>query len=307
MDELVERVEALMENARSPATRSGYARDFSHYELFCHTHALPALPPSPQVIALYLAELSTRMRPATIARRMAAIADQSKRAGFGAEALRSFIVRETWKGIRRTLGVAPAVKSPLTASAIREMVRACPDTLIGRRDRVLALVGYAGGFRRSELADIRLSHLTFEPDSVDIYLPRSKTDQQGEGRTVTLPRGSLEETCPVTAIRNWLDSSGLREGLLLRSVNRHGRVGSGLNPDSIARILKRVAARANLVIDISDVAGHSLRAGLVTEASRQGMSPLAVMEVTGHRTVSIMKRYFRGQLVGGPSAAGAGL
>lgn len=180
---LVERARTLMENARSAATRSGYARDVSDYEFFCRAHGLIALPPSAPVIALYLAELSTRMRPATIARRMAAIADRSKRAGYGTEALRSFAVQEVWKGIRRTLGIAPVVKAPLTASAIREVARACPDTLIGRRDRVLALVGYAGGFRRSELAAIKLSHLTFEPDSVgipdsvNIYVPRSKTDQ----------------------------------------------------------------------------------------------------------------------------------
>ena len=310
---LVELARTLMENARSAATRSGYARDVSDYEFFCRAHGLIALPPSAPVIALYLAELSTRMRPATIARRMAAIADRSKRAGYGTEALRSFAVQEVWKGIRRTLGVAPEVKSPLTASAIREVARACPDTLIGRRDRVLAVVGYAGGFRRSELAAIELSHLKFEPDSVsipdsvNIYIPRSKTDQVSEGRTVRLPRTLAEATCPVTAIRNWVSSSGLREGFLLRSIDRHGRVGSGLNPDSIARILKRATARANLAIDVSKISSHSLRSGLVTEASQQGMSPLAVMEVTGHRTVAIVKRYFRGQLAGGPSAAGAGL
>lgn len=304
---LIERARTLMESARSSATRSGYARDVADYEAFCTAHGLAPLPPSPPVIALYLAELSTRMRPATIARRMAAIADRSKRAGYGTETLRSFAVQETWKGIRRTLGVAAAVKAPLTASAIREMVRACPDTLIGKRDRVLALVGYGGGFRRSELVAIRLEHLTFEPDSVNIYVPRSKTDQESEGRTVRLPRTLAEATCPVTAIRNWVSSSGLRDGFLLRSVDRHGRLGSGLNPDSVARILKRASARANLAIDISEIAGHSLRSGLVTEASRQGMSPLAVMEVTGHRTVAMMKRYFRGQLAGGPSAAAAGL
>jgi len=73
-------------------------------------------------------------------------------------------------------------------------------------------------------------------------------------------------------------------------------VGGGLNPDSIARILKRAAARANLAIDVSEISSHSLRSGLVTEASRQGVSPLAVMEITGHRTVAMVKRYFRGQL-----------
>lgn len=310
---LIERARTLMENARSSATRSGYARDVADFEAFCTAHGLASLPPSPPVIALYLAQLSTRMRPATIARRMAAIADRSKCVGYGTEALRSFAVQETWKGIRRTLGVAPVVKSPLTAPAIREVARACPDTLLGSRDRVLLLVGYAGGFRRSELAAIELRHLTFAldsvtiPDSVNIHIPRSKTDQESEGRTVRLPRIASEATCPVTAIRNWVSSSGLREGFLLRSVDRHGRVGGGLNPDSIARILKRAAARANLAIDVSEISSHSLRSGLVTEASQQGMSPLAVMEVTGHRTMAVVKRYFRGQLAGGPSAAGAGL
>lgn len=307
LDALFERAQELMCNAQSAATRSGYKRDIADYELFCRTHGLPAMPPSAPVIALYLAELSTRLRPATIARRMAAISDQSKRAGFSTDALRSFAVREIWKGIRRTLGVAAAVKSPLIASAIREIVRACPDTLLGRRDRLLVLCGYAGGFRRSELAGVELEHLTFTPDAVSIFVPRSKTDQECEGRTVTLPRASSEVTCPLTAIRTWLCASGVRDGCLLRSVDRHGRVGDGLNPDSIPRILKRAAARAGLAIDISDIAGHSLRSGLVTQASLDGMSPLAVMEVTGHRTMAVMKRYFRGQLAGSRSAAAAGL
>jgi integrase len=267
------------------------------------------MPPSAPVIALYLAELSTRLRPATIARRMAAISDQSKRAGFGTEGLRSFAVKEIWKGIRRTLGVAAAVKTPLIASAIREIVRACPDTLLGKRDRLLFLCGYGGGFRRSELAAIEVQHLTVTPDShsVSIFLPGAKNDQESEGRTITLPLGAMAETCPVAAIKEWIRASGVRDGCLLRSVDRHGRMGGGLNPDSIPRILKRAAARANLAIDISDIAGHSLRSGLVTQASLDGISPLAVMEVTGHRTMAVVNRYFRGQLAGGPSAAGAGL
>jgi integrase len=303
---LVERLRNLIDNARSQATRSGYARDYSDYESFCLTHGWPAMPPSPPVIALYIAQLSTRLRTATIARRLAAIADRSKREGFGTHALRSLLVQETWKGTRRTLGIAPSVKAPLTASAIRAMVCACPDTLAGRRDRVLILVGYAGAFRRSELIAIRLDHLKFSSDAVTIFIPRSKTDQEGEGRTVMLPR-NVSKNCPVAAIESWLAATRLDDGCLLRSVDRHGRVGGGLHPDSVARILKRAAARANLAVDVSEVASHSLRSGLVTEASQQGISPFAVMEVTGHRTVAVVRRYFRGQLAGGRSAAGAGL
>lgn len=307
LDGLVERARALMENARSAVTRSGYARDFAAYQLFCRAHGLPAMPLSGPVVALYLADCSTRLRTATIARRIAAIADAARRSGSSTEALRSFVVRETWKGIRRTLGIAPVVKSPLLAAAVRDLVRACPETMLGMRDRVLVLVGFAGGFRRSELTAIGLDQLTFASDAVTISVPRSKADQEGEGRTVTLRRASSKETCPVAAIEAWVRGAGIKDGLLLRSVDRQGRVGGGINPDSIARILKRAAARAHLAIDLSAIAGHSLRAGLVTQASLDGISPLAVMEVTGHRTMAVVKRYFRAQLAGGPSAAGAGL
>jgi integrase len=217
IDLLAERAATLMENARSMATRSGYARDVLDYKSFCLAHGLSAMPPSAPVIALYLAELSTRLRPATIAIRTAAIADASKRAGFGTEALRNFAVQETWKGIRRTLGVAPEVKSSLTASAIREIVRACPDTLLGKRDRLLALVGYSGGFRRSELAGIRFEHLTFTPDGVSIFIPRSKTDQESEGRTITLPRCSSTETCPVSDLGRRVPIQDMQVVLATRS------------------------------------------------------------------------------------------
>jgi integrase len=309
LDPLIQRALTLMENARSGATRSGYDRDFASYEAFCRTSGLAPMPPTAPVIALYLAELSTRLRPATIARRMAAIADRSKRAGYGTEALKSFVVQEIWKGIRRTLGVAPAVKSPLIASAIRDIARACPDSLLGKRDRVLVLVGFAGGFRRSELAGIELRHLSIAADSrsVAVFLPRSKNDQEAKGRTLTLPRGSSKETCPVAAIEAWIRAAHIKDGYLLRSVDRYGRLGERINPDSMPRILKRAAARAKLAMDASEIAGHSLRSGLVTQASLDGLSPLAVMEVTGHRTMAVVNRYFRAQLAGGRSAAGAGL
>ena len=75
-------------------------------------------------------------------------------------------MQETWKGIRQTRDMVLAVKSPLTVAAIRDVDRACPNTLIGRCDRLLALVGFTGRFRRSEVASIELDDLTFAPNVV---------------------------------------------------------------------------------------------------------------------------------------------
>lgn len=142
LDSLVERVQALMKNSKGTLTRSGYRRDFEAYQHFCSSHGLVAVPASESTICLYLAFCSNHLRVATISRRLAAIADGLRSMGEDASPLRGFFVQQTWKGIRRTLGVAPQGRAPLLASAIREIVMACPDTHLGRRDRSLILPGF---------------------------------------------------------------------------------------------------------------------------------------------------------------------
>ena len=84
-------------------------------------------------------------------------------------------VSETLKGIRRTLGTAQKVKAPLLTADIRRMVDALPDTLAGCRDRALLLLGFAGGFRRSELAALDVEDVKMTEDGLVVKLRRSKT------------------------------------------------------------------------------------------------------------------------------------
>ena len=63
-----------------------------------------------------------------------------------------FVVSETLKGIRRAIGTAQHGKKPLLAADIRRIIAHCPKNLTGTRDRALILIGFAGAFRRSELA-----------------------------------------------------------------------------------------------------------------------------------------------------------
>ena len=78
------------------------------------------------------------------------------------------------------------------------------DTLTGQRDRALLLLGFAGALRRSERAAVRREHLTFTAEGMKLPIPRTKTDQEGRGAEIGIPRGMKPETCPVRAREVWL-------------------------------------------------------------------------------------------------------
>jgi integrase len=309
LNELIAKARSFIQAAKAPATRDAYASDFRDFTRWCDAHHLPYLPSNPPTVALYISDAAGRLAPATISRRLVSINLAHRSAGFSESpsSTRIPLVGSTLKGIRRTLGVAQKVKAPLLANGVHALVAACPDKLLGLRDRALILIGYCGGLRRSELAAIDVADLDDRDAGIAINLRRSKTDQEGAGRSVFIPFGSNEATCPVRALRAWLAGAGITNGPVFRGVDRHGRVfACGLNPDSIARILKRAAARAGL--PTADIAGHSLRAGLVTQASSSGVNPFAIMEITGHKSVVMLGRYVRmGFVPRGLSAAALGL
>ena len=197
--------------------------------------------------------------------------------------------------------------APLLAGEIRRIVACCPETLSGLRDRALILVGYAGAFRRSELAAIDCAHLSFTKDGLVIDLCRSKTDQEATGRKVGIPFGKDEATCPVRALRCWLAKSGITTGAVFRGVNRHGRPSRrGLHKDCVGWILKRAARRAGLKPE--PVGGHSLRAGHVTQAAMNGVSERDIMRQTGHKSAEMLARYIRiGTMFTRNTAAGLGI
>ena len=96
--------------------------------------------------------------------------------------------------------------------------------LLDLRDRSLLLLGFAGAFRRSELVSLDHGDLEFSRAGVVVRLRRSKTDQEGEGRRIGVPRGQHAETCPVIAIHPYLKSAGIGSGPLFRPVSRHGQL-----------------------------------------------------------------------------------
>ena len=309
LEDLIEKARAYIHAAKSPATLRAYRTDFEDFTRFCQEHHLAHLPATPTTVALYIADRAGSLRSATITRRLTSITKAHQAAGFEASPASShhFVVSETLKGIRRSIGTAQEGKAPLLTSDIRRIVGSCPETLLGLRDRALILVGFAGAFRRSELAAIDLAHLSFTQDGLVIDLCRSKTDQEAAGRKVGIPFGKDDATCPVRVLRRWLAESSITSGAVFRGVTRHGKLSRrGLHKDCVGWIVKRAASRASLKPE--QLGGHSLRAGCVTQAAMNGVSEPDIMRQTGHKSAEMLARYIRiGEIFTRNAAAGLGI
>lgn len=304
--ETVEQAKDYARRSKASNTWRAYAADWRDFEHWCNTHDLAALPAAPETVALYLTDLAERCKVSTLQRRLSAIS-QAHQTIQVETPTRSFAVRTVMAGIRRAKGTAQKRKAPAVTSILRLMVEALPPTLLGTRDRALLLLGFAGAFRRSELVSLDLADVAFPDDGIVVTLRRSKTDQEGEGRTLGIPYGSNPLTCPVRALRAWIGSASLERGPLFRPLNRHGQVlPRRLSDKAVARIVKRSAGAAGF--DPSNFGGHSLRAGLATAAAAAGVSERAIMNQTGHKSVTVARRYIReGSLFRENAAASVGL
>ena len=309
IEELIQEAKIFVAAAKAPATIKAYRNDWRDFESWCRAHQLPSLPSMPETVALYIADRASTLASGTITRRLTSITKAHQAAGFTSSpaTTRHFVVGETLKGIRRTIGTAQHGKAPLVSADIRRIIAARRKDLLGLRDAALVLVGFAGGSRRSELAGIHISDLKFSADGVVVTVRKSKTDQEGAGREVGLPFGSSTDTCPVRALRQWLDRAAIREGPVFRSVGRYGHVSRrGLHSDSIGKLLKRAAGRAGLKVE--ELGGHSLRAGCVTQAAMNGVREFVIMRQTGHKTIATLRRYIRsGEIFRENAAAGLGI
>jgi integrase len=292
--------------SKAESTLRGYRSDWRNFVAWCEWHNVCPLPALPEVVASYIAECASHLKVGSIQRRLNAIAEAHKAVGLDSPTSAG-MVRNTLKGIRRSLGTAPAQKAPALTDDIRAMVGVCDAGLIGLRDRALILLGFAGAFRRSEVVGLDLGDLDFGKDGLTVHLRRSKTDQDGKGRKIGIPYGSNPDTCPVRVLQSWLQAAGLAEGPAFLTINRHGQMlGSRLAAADVARVVKKLALRAGP--DPARYAGHSLRAGHATSAAIAGASERSIMNQTGHRSVQMVRRYIRdGSLFRENSAGKLGL
>ena len=279
--------QTYIEAAQAEATRRAYAKDVAHFIAWGGS-----VPASPETIMQYLAEIASKLAVATIDRRTISLHKAHTDAGFESP-IKHPMVKRTLQGIRRTKGtrqkrVKAVVKDDLLQMLVMiEQQR--PNKAV--RDKALLLVGFAGAFRRSEVVAIRCEDITQFPNGVEILLRHSKTDQEKAGRTVFIPQATGKH-CPVKALAHWQSLSGITEGYVFRSVNRHDQISDKpLSAQSVALIVK--AATRLIGADPKVVSGHSLRAGYCTQAAIVGLQPYQIREQTGHQSDATLARYIR--------------
>jgi len=273
--------------AQSSATVRAYASDIRHFQANGGT-----VPATPTQIVEYLAQFAGKLSIATLERRLIAI----HKAHQEISAISPMIdaaVKRTMQGIRRTFGTRQRQVAPMVRDMLLETLVLIDQQqpLKAARDRALLLLGFAGAFRRSELVAIRMEHLTYLDHGMEVFLPFSKTDQEGQGRTVFIPNASGNR-CPVRALAQWLELSEIKEGFVFRAVDRHGRVArNGLSAQSVALVVKASVSRVGG--DAEKVSGHSLRAGYCTQAAVAGLQPWQIREQTGHKSDATLAKYIR--------------
>jgi integrase len=287
-----ERANSYAGQSKSAATITAYASGWRDFLSFCEQRGAVALPATDATVAGHLAALADGgMKAATIARRLVVISQAHKAADLPSPTTSS-LVRRTHAGIRRSIGTAQTAKAPAVAADLKRMLAKLPATRVGLRDRALLLLGFAGAFRRSELVALDVADLEFSSAGLAVTLRKSKTDQEGYSRRIGIPYGSSDKTCPVRSLQAWLESAGINEGPVFRSLDKFQRVKPRrLSDRAVARIVKRRAKAVGL--DPERYAGHSLRAGLATSAAAGGASERAIMNQTGHRSTHMVRRYIR--------------
>ena len=187
-------------------------------------------------------------------------------------------------GIKRTNGSNQKGKKPLLINDLKLLIKAIDESkeknIRKIRDKALVLIGFSGGFRRSELVDIEYEDIEFVEEGVKIFVKRSKTDQSGEGMTKAIPYFDNINFCPVKALNKWVVEAEFKEGKIFN-----------ISDKSVALIIKKYANYAGL--DAHRYAGHSLRSGFATSTAESGAEERNIMAMTGHKSTEMVRRYIK--------------
>ena len=313
LDRLVDTARDYARAAASDNTLKAYAKDWAHFTRWCRMKGAEPLPPSPEMIGLYLADLASGAGPSpsqsasrplsvsTIERRLSGLAWNYAQRGFVLDRKNRHIAT-VLAGIKRKHARPPVQKEAFLAEDILAMVATLPYDLRGLRDRAILLLGYAGGLRRSEIVSLDV-HKDDTPDSGGWIESFDKgalltLNAKTGWREVEIGRGSKDQTCPVHALEQWLHFAKIDFGPIFVGTSRDGKRASEtrLNDKHVARLIKRTVLDAGIRSDLPEkdrlalFSGHSLRAGLASSAE---VDERYVQKQLGHASAEMTRRYQR--------------
>jgi site-specific recombinase XerD len=272
-----------LRNSKSENTLRAYQSDYNDFSLFCAKNGFQAMPTQPKILALYITHLSSFSKYSTLKRRLASISILHKTKGHYIDTKHP-VIMENLMGIKRIKGSNQKGKKPLLINDLKVLIQSIDQSkekdIKKIRDKALILVGFSGGFRRSELVNIEYEDIEFVPEGVKIFVKRSKTDQSGQGMTKAIPYFDNENFCPVKAIKKWTEIIDLKRGKVFN-----------ISDKSVALIIKKYANQAGL--DSHKYAGHSLRSGFATSTAESGAEERSIMAMTGHKSTEMVRRYIK--------------
>ena len=307
LDRLVDTARDYARAAASDNTLKAYAKDWAHFARWCRMKGAELMPPAPEMIGLYLADLASGSTPfpalsvSTIDRRLSGLAWNYAQRGFSLDRKNRHIA-SVLAGIKRKQARPPVQKQAILRDDILAMVATLPYDLRGLRDRAILLLGYAGGLRRSEIVCLDV-HRDDTPDSggwIEIFDKGALLTLNAKTgwREVEIGRDSQKPTCPVHALEQWLHFAQIVFGPVFVRISRDGKRASEtrLNDKHVARLIKRTVLAAGLRAELPEkerlalFSGHSLRAGLASSAE---IDERYVQQHLGHATAEMTRRYQR--------------
>lgn len=261
-----------LEAATSGNTRKAYQMDVRH---FISWGGL--LPATPDVLLRYLHHYAESLNPRTLKRRLVALKQWHLYQNF-ADPTAHPLIRKTMTGILHVHG-KPAKKAAILSIedliVLHDYLKQ-KDEFWACRDNALLQIGFFGAFRRSELIAIQCEHLRFSAQGVEILIPRSKTDQAGEGQVCAIPYGNTT-LCPIVTLKKWQEIAHIQQGPLFRRLLKGSKIAeTAITVHSVNQIIKNVATLCHLT-EANEYSGHSLRRGFATSATRNGASFNAIM------------------------------
>ena len=268
-----------LKNSKANNTLRAYHSDYKDFSAFCQKNGFSSMPSQPKILALYITNLSKSSKFSTLKRRIASISVIHKLKGHYLDTKHP-IIMENLHGIRRVLGSRQKAKKPILINDLKSIVNVIDEEKI--RDKALILIGFAGGFRRSELVNINYEDIEFVPEGVKILVKNSKTDQSGEGIIKAIPYFENHNFCPVLTLKKYINSK-IKDKTKEKIFN--------ISDKSVALIIKKYAKKAGL--DSTKYSGHSLRSGFATTAAESGAEERNIMAMTGHKTTQMVRRYIQ--------------
>jgi len=270
-------------SSKSANTIRAYKSDFNNFVDFCKKNNFKALPADPKIVSFYITHLSSNSKVSTLKRRLASISVIHKIKGHYIDIKHPLII-ENLMGIQRKKGVFQKSKNPILINELKEIInvidKAEKKEDKNARDKALILIGFSGGFRRSELVNIDFEDLEFTKEGVKIFIKRSKTDQSGEGMIKAIPYFKEKDFCPVIFLKNWIEICNINKGFIF-----------DISDKMVAILIKKYLSAAGF--DSKKYSGHSLRSGFATVAADYGADEKSIMTMTGHKTTQMVRRYIK--------------